>query len=214
MTEEETKQRFDELLPWYVNETLSAEERTWFEAYLESHPEAASELRWHESLQARIQESAPRVSPDIGLSKLMARIREERRASSPTFAERLAEFFGVLQLRPAMAAAAALIVIQAAVIGALLLGEWRDEEEYAAVRSVGQPLSGSVLKVNFKPDAKEAEMRLLLIATGGELIAGPTQLGDYYVHVSTDRLAQASNELKASAIVEAVSVVQTLPQKE
>lgn len=214
MTEEETKQRFDELLPWYVNETVSAEERTWFESYLKSHPEAVSELHWHDALQARIQESAPQVSPDIGLSKLMARIREERRASSPTFAERLAEFFGALQLRPAMATAFGLIVIQAAVIGALLFGEWQGEQQYSAVRSVGQTLSGPVLKVNFKPDAKEAEMRLLLIATGGELVAGPTQLGDYYVHVAPDRIAQASSELMASGIVEAVSTVQHLPQKE
>ena len=54
-------ERFEELLPWYVNGTLGAEDRAFVEAYLEQHPEARSELEWYRSLQQRVQENAPAV---------------------------------------------------------------------------------------------------------------------------------------------------------
>ena len=38
-----------------------------------------------------------------------------------------------------------------------------------------------MLKVSFAPDAKEADIRLLMIQVQGELAGGPGQLGDYYL---------------------------------
>ena len=43
--------RFDELLPWYVNGTLSDEDRAWVERHLAEHPDARAELDWYQSLQ-------------------------------------------------------------------------------------------------------------------------------------------------------------------
>ena len=61
--------RFEELLPWYVNGSLGAEDRAWVDAYLAQHPEARSELDWYRSLQTRVQESAPAVPATIGLAQ-------------------------------------------------------------------------------------------------------------------------------------------------
>ena len=212
------RKRFDELLPWYVNDTLSQDERVWFEQYLRSHPEGASELNWHRSLKARIQENAPAVSPSVGLDKLLSRIRAERRASQPSFAERLASFFGAFRLTPALATAFGVIAIQLGVISLLFKNnqDLRLENEYATVRSIKPPFvaEGPFLKVNFKPDARESEMRLLLVSTGGLLVAGPTQLGDYFVKVPAERIDQAASQLHASGIVEAVAKVTSLPEKD
>ena len=54
-------ERFEELLPWYVNGSLGAEDRAWVDAYLEQNPDARDELAWFRSLQQRVQENAPAV---------------------------------------------------------------------------------------------------------------------------------------------------------
>src|SRR5688572_8739895 len=48
------KAKFDELLPFYVNGSLSEADRVWVEDYLRQHPGAAAELHWYESLQGRL----------------------------------------------------------------------------------------------------------------------------------------------------------------
>ena len=58
------KARFDELLPFYVNGTLPADERAEVEAWLREHPKAEAELRWYESLTAKLKEDVPAVSSD------------------------------------------------------------------------------------------------------------------------------------------------------
>src|SRR5262245_22057547 len=55
------KERFDELLPFYVNETLDEADRAWVDDYLREHPKSAAELQWYRSLQDTIRRDAPAV---------------------------------------------------------------------------------------------------------------------------------------------------------
>mgnify|MGYP000467520649 CR=1 FL=1 len=50
--------RFSELLPWYVNGSISDEDRAWVDGYLKDHPDARSELSFYQSLQKRMRENA------------------------------------------------------------------------------------------------------------------------------------------------------------
>lgn len=70
-----TRRRFLELAPWYVNGTASPADCAWVEGYVRSHPEAQAELAWYALLQERIRASAPPVSPEAGLERLLRRIR-------------------------------------------------------------------------------------------------------------------------------------------
>ncbi len=72
---------------------------------------------------------------------------------------------------------------------------------------------GPYLKVNFKGDAREADIRMLLVEVHGSLAAGPGQLGDYYVRIAAPQLDAVTDKLKASAIVDAVAVVDALPAR-
>ena len=72
---------------------------------------------------------------------------------------------------------------------------------------------GPYLKVNFKSDAREADIRLLLVEVNGSLAAGPGQLGDYYVRVPAPQLAAVTEKLKASGIVDGVALVDALPAR-
>jgi hypothetical protein len=214
------KPRFDELLPFYVNGSLSAADRAWVDSYLTEHPAARAELQWYESLTSRLREDVPAVSSEIGMERAMRRIRADRPATarpgtSSSLFDRLRGWLGSLVpqavLRPAFAGAMAVVLAQTAVIG-LLVVERDDNSELRAMRpSVVE--KGPYLKVNFKADARETDIRMLLVEVHGSLAAGPGQLGDYYVRVPEQQLAAVNDKVAASGIVEAVSVVDALPAR-
>ena len=214
------KPHFDELLPFYVNGTLPAADREWVDNYLREHPTSRAELQWYESLQTRLRDDVPAVSSEIGLERALQRIRTEgpkpalaRRAAAPTALERLRDWFASIVpqtvLRPAFAGALAVVALQAAVIATLVI----ERDESSELRAI-QPTvvdKGPYLKVNFKADAREADIRMLLVEVHGSLAAGPGQLGDYYVRVPESQVAATSQKLATSDIVDAVSVVDALP---
>jgi hypothetical protein len=216
--------QFDELLPFYVNGTLAEADRAGVDEYLRDHPVARAELHWVRSLQGRLRDEAPAVSSEVGLERAMERIRREgpapqqaRRAAQPSPLGRLGAWLGGLVpqpvLRPAFAGAVALAVVQGVAI-VHLLGEREDDlSEIRALQGSAAVEAGPYLKVNFRPDAREADIRLLLVEVNGTLAAGPGQLGDYYVRVPADRLPAAMGQVKASGIVDGVAVVDALPAR-
>lgn len=217
-----TKQRFDELLPFYANGTLADDERSFVETWLREHPKSQAELDWYRSLQTKLREDVPAVSSEVGLERAMARIRAERSpqavpraAAGPGLGERMRGWLASLLpqplLKPALAGALAVVVAQAVVI-ANLSGERDDATEMRAVKPTVVD-KGPFLKVNFKTDAREAEIRLLLVQAGGSLAGGPTQLGDWFVRVPESRLAAVAEQMKTSAIVESVATVDALPAR-
>lgn len=215
--------RFDELLPFYVNGSLSPADRDFVEEYLREHPSAQRELQWYQNLQTQLREDVPPVSSEVGLQRALQRIRTEgpapqaaRRAKAPGFLERLHDWLAAIvpqpALRPALAGALAVVAVQAVVIGGLIAEQSDTSEIRALQRSATE--KGPYVKVNFKPDAREADIRMLLVEVHGSLAAGPGQLGDYYVRVPEQQLAAVTGKLSASGIVEGVTVVDSLPARE
>jgi hypothetical protein len=204
------KERFEELLPWYVNGSLGAEDRAWVDAYLEQHPESRSELDWYQSLQQRVKENVPPVPATIGLARAMRLIQGDR----PTLAERVSAFFGNLGLRPSYAfAALAVVVVQGGVI-LNLLGEVHDNADEIRALNAVRVEEGPMLKINFAPDAKESDIRMLVVQLRGELAGGPGQLGDYYVRVPAGSEAAALARVQAAPIVQAASLAPGVPPRE
>jgi hypothetical protein len=203
-------EKFSELLPWYVNGTLNADDRAWVERYLKEHPAARAELDWYRSLKSRIQDSVPQVPATIGLAKTMLLIRGDR----PTLMERISAFFGDFALRPAMALGMfALIAAQGGVIFNLMQQADEDEMQIRSLKAVHVD-EGPLLKVNFAPEAKEADIRFALVAVQGTLAGGPGQLGDYYIRVPAGKEQDFADKLKANSIVQAVALVPGLPPRE
>ncbi len=216
-------ERFTELLPWYVNGRIDASDRAWVEEHMRTHPQAAAELRWYQSLQRRVHENAPNVSDEIGMDRALAKIHHDvqgekriaaaRRAQTPTTMERVRSWLGSFGLTPALTAAVAVIALQGGLIFKLMQPADDEVTGIRAGRGVlvnAQPL----LKVNFSADAKEADIRMLLLEVRGDVIRGPSQLGDYYVNVPQGQLPVAAARMKADKIVEAVNEVPGLPAKE
>jgi hypothetical protein len=203
-------ERFEELLPWYANGTLTGEDRAFVEDYLQQHPEARAELDWYRSLQHRVQENAPAVPATIGLARTMRLIQGDR----PTLNERIAAFFANLGLRPAYAMAAlAVVVVQGGVIVNLLGDVQENANEIRALRAV-RVEEGPMLKVSFTPDAKESDIRMLIAQVRGELAGGPGQLGDYYLRVPAGTEAAALAKVQGAPIVQAASLAPGVPPRE
>jgi hypothetical protein len=216
------KTRFDELLPFYVNGTLDSAERAWVDTYLREHPHAAGELDRCRTLQQRIRADVPAVSSEVGLERALGRIHREgpapqaaRRATPPTLRERLGAWLSTLVpqpvLKPAFAAALAVVAVQGVVI-VQMVAERDDESSLIRSLPPGQVAEqGPYLKVNFKSDAREADIRMLLVQAHGSLAAGPGQLGDYYVRVPAPQAESLAAQFRASAIVDGVAIVDALP---
>ena len=208
--------RFTELLPWYVNGTISAPDRTWFESHLRAHPEAASELRWYQSLRERIVEGVPEVSPEIGMDRAFAKIRGDQRiraareSMAPTTGDKIRAWFGRIGLSPALAVALAVIAVQA---GILVNMNRAMDDQFSEIRALKRSVGVSALRVTFKPDAREEDIRLAIAGVGGSLVAGPGSLGDYYLRTDL-QLGSAAAKLQASPAVESVAIVDRLPTKD
>jgi hypothetical protein len=208
------KSRFDELLPFYVNGTIGAEDRAWIDSYLRQQPLAENELQWLRAVQTTVQAEAVPASAEVGLERVMQRIHADRRAAAPADEHRLRDWFTRLLsppvLRPMLAGAMAVVALQAVVITSLM----NPGDDTSPVRTVppgGVAEHGAYVKVNFKPDAREADIRMLMIDVQASLASGPGQLGDYYLRVQESQLAAVTARLGVSEIVDSVAVVDALP---
>lgn len=201
--------RFNELLPWYVNGTLDDADRDWVEQHLAEHPEAREELDWFRSLQTQMRQDVPAVSQTIGLSRTLQLIRGDR----PTVAERFTGFFASLGMRPGLAlAGVALMAVQGGAIHHLLQARQDDSVE---IRALGTPHAapGPLLKLNFAPGTREVDIRLALVPVQGNVAAGPGPQGDYFVRVPAGTEAASVDSLKANAAVRRVTLAAALPKR-
>ncbi|MGB0128612.1 MAG: hypothetical protein WBP72_13320 [Rhodocyclaceae bacterium] len=201
-----TKQRLDELMSWYVTGQIDEQDRAWVEQLIREDAQAHAQWQWHQRLQENLHAQVDALPAEVGLDRLMARVRADQ--ASRSWLSRLVETWGRFASRPALAIATALVLAQAGVIGVLLT---RDQPvaDFGQTREL--PASGPVvmepvLRVSFKPEATERDMRLLLVQISGRVIDGPTQLGDYLVWVPEEQIDAARRQLEGSAIVDGVAV--------
>jgi hypothetical protein len=210
-------ERFEELLPWYVNGTLGADDRGWVERYAAEHPEAQAQIDWCRGLQAHIQASAPQIAPALGLDRVLQRIRRER----PMMVQRVRSWLGALAAAPVAGvarpigavAALAIIVVQGGIIYQMRQDNSAQDEPLLRGTKAMRVDEGPLLRVNFSPDAREAEIRMLLVAAQATLAGGPGQVGDYYLRVPAGRESAAVDRLRREPIVQAVELVPGVPAR-
>jgi len=225
--DERTHQRIWEILPWYVNGTLSGADRERVEDHMAGCRRCRDEAETCRRTAVTVKglgEVAPSPHP-VQLQRVLARIDrlehwdEEEDAAGPVEAGEREEtraagrWFGV----PPRALQA--LVAQAAVI-LLLVGAlaW-SRLHTAAARTpaapppvVYQTLSdpapvpqsgGTVaVRVMFSPQATEKEIRDLLLAVHGEITAGPSPMGAYTVEVATaDPVSVVVTRLSSDSLV-------------
>lgn len=219
-------EKFDEWLPWYVNGTLNAKDRAAMDAHLAATPAAREELRFYERMTATMKRRADSIPEDIGLAKTLERIQAAPRgavSSSPpksSAADNESWFSRLLGggwMKPALGFAMAVILGQS-----VLLVQQREEAiiyrsktpvatATTAATATGAKTEAAFLRVVFKANATEGELRLLLASTQAWVAGGPGQAGEYYLRFAPDHVESALEALKASGVVSEIAPVNQVP---
>ncbi len=213
---------FDELLRRAATGTLSADERERLEAHLREHPERRADLEWDQAFTDKLQEKVSALPALPGWERTARLLQAEQAPAGdavwplrkvepgPGLLDRLSAWlqssFGLALNTQAMAVA--LVLAQAGAIGWLAWQSGQDAE-HSQVRA-GTPdatLRGPLLRVSFRQDLREAELRRALADVGGEIVGGPGQLGVYLVRVQAGDLTAAAQRLRAGGTTELVEVV-------
>jgi anti-sigma factor RsiW len=187
------------LLPWYAAGTLDRREAAQVEAALAADPALVERLEWVRAEFAQEiyinEEAASPADSDVKalfakIDALPARRPGTLAASAPTFAERIAEFFAALSPRTLAlsgAAAALVILLQAGVIGGILL---KGGFETASMPA-NTPVNGSYALIRFQPQATAADIASFLAANKLSIVDGPSGGGGLYrVRVAETKLAK------------------------
>jgi hypothetical protein len=189
------------LLPWYAAGTLSRREQAEVEAALAADPELARRLDWVRTEFAQeiyINEEAA-SPPENDVKALFAKIDAlpaRRTVMSPattSLADRVAGFIAVLSPRTlawSAAAAALALVLQAGVIGGLMLnGKSSGGYETASVQP-GVAGDGAYVLIRFQAQATSADIAGFLAANKLSIVEGPLDGDLYRVQVAATKLAK------------------------
>jgi hypothetical protein len=184
---EPTHQRVQELIAWWVNDTLESEERRLVSEHLAECVECRQDEAHCRALAARVR-SAEEVAPvphPARLERLLATAATPR--GGPTLP--LPSWLRATPrpVRWALGAQMALLVGLIVALGrAPIAGP---EAPHPAIEAPGPryrtlseaepPRRGSSLRVVFAADTPEQELRRIMLALGAEVVAGPTPLGAY-----------------------------------
>lgn len=158
------KQEINEALPWYANDSLSAEERAEIEQALENNTELQQETEFLNKLRNTIQKNQIQSPGEFGLQKLKRSIKTEEKPTSDKW-------------RVFTIAASIMLVVQVGIMTTLI----QQEQTYV-------PLSGvepgkNIIQVQFNEQAKEIDIRNTLLQFNAEIIEGPSKQGIYRIRL-------------------------------
>lgn len=171
-----------ELLPWFVNGTLSEVEHTRVERHVRACLTCYSALQQERRMQTRVRDaSAERLSAAQGFDRLMARIDGESGQGGSARRERRGRAW-----RYAGAAAAAGLAAAGLLLW-LWLGLAGGPTGTAPYETASGPSAGTgaELDIIFAAGLPETEMRALLRDIDATIVAGPTEIGRYTVRLDS-----------------------------
>ena len=174
-TSDDPHDQAEELLPWYATGQLEAADRARLEAHFASCARCQRRLGLERVLIDQVRSFTPEV--ESGWARLRSHIEARPRRSRTALAA--GELWSFVR-RPAVAAVAA------AQVAFLAVGAWLLQPlSQPAFVALGSPraAAGANLIVMFRPDAREADLRAALGASGASLVGGPTEAGAYLLRV-------------------------------
>lgn len=186
--------KVQELLPWYVTDTLSADEHALVDAHLERCAECREMLAFEHQLAE-------------GVATLPLNVEDSWKAMSHRMAEGeqpepVASNVHFLKRRvpvgwTALSALAAAATVAFAFVG---LPSAQTGQTYHTLSAPAAPTRGQLV-VLFKPDTTEQQMRVILAAQGARMVDGPTAAGAYVLRVDNGQPVRALAALRQSSQV-------------
>lgn len=175
-----------ELLPWLVNGTLSGTEREAVEEHARACIACRRELKEQQRLYAAVR---ARRTADVSAEAGFEALDDQLHAPERRWRERYAT------ATPFAIAAAAGIAVLAVLVWFTPLPEI-DSRVYSTL-ATSSARDGLLLDVVFAEDTTTADMQRLLDGIGGEIVAGPSNVGRYTV-----RVREPGDEAKVRGLLE------------
>ena len=165
-----------ELLPWLINGTLAGGEREGVEAHLRACIVCRRELKEQQRLHAAVRaRRTVDVSAEAGFDRL------DRELDAAASATRSRWWMRYAAAAPFAVAAAAGVAVLAILLWFTPLPEL-SRAGYETLATT--PADAALLDVVFADETTAAQMHDLLEEIGGEIVAGPSELGRYSVRVA------------------------------
>lgn len=168
-----------ELLPWLVNGTLAGDEREGVEQHARACIACRRELKEQQRLHAAVRaRRTVDVSAEAGFDRLSAELDTAGNAARPRW-------------RARYAAAAPFAIAAAAGMAVLAILLWLtplpkvDGNDYSTLADA-PAADVALLDIVFADDTTATEIQSLLDGIGGEIVAGPSDLGRYSVRVASE----------------------------
>ena len=217
-----------QLLPSYVNGTLAGPDRDRIEDALAADQEGARHVAWERSVQKAVKaDPLYEVAADRGLFQVMQRIKMDSNVAAAVkpaarkpgavaqlpqagagWASRLRDR---IRWSPALALACTVVAVQFGVI-AQMISTRSDEIAYAEYRAIeSQSRGDTFIRVIFKPVTTEAQLTQILRANSAEIVAGPSQLGEYHLLVPPKEATPTLSRMLANVQIESAEIVNALP---
>lgn len=166
MSSELDRQHIIELLPFWVNGTLSQDERDMVEAAMAQDPSLRQEAEMLSLVRATMQEQSDVQSPgDLGLARLR-RVIEDSPQQVLEGRSRTRRYF--LSFSSGLAAALALLAV---------VSNFRTPDDVYELASSNDDAANIV--VSFRPDVTQASMASLLQRHELVIVDGPSAIGLY-----------------------------------
>lgn len=180
-----------ELLPWYVNESLSPDETHEVEAHMENCPVCQSEVARCKdlSLSVKANPQKTRTPSAPHFAKVLANVdayenRQMKSQGSPGWFAKWLPWLGATP-RPARFTLAFQGALVVALATTLLVRSFVPTQGYQTLSNPAEPsvTRAQQVRLVFAEDITEKELRGLLLEIPARFIAGPTALGVYTVAV-------------------------------
>jgi hypothetical protein len=199
-------QQVQTLLPWYMNGTLDAGEV----AAVEAHVADCAECREDLAMERAIGQNMAGIPLDVDRGWAAMRGRIERKPA-PEPVSIVGEPTNVVPLRKnwlqrsipvgwalAAQAAAAVLIISAGRL--IIIPAVAPEPLYHTLGSAPQTVPGNMVVI-FRPDTIEQDLRGAVVASGAELVGGPTASDAYVLRVASAERTTALARLRANGHV-------------
>ncbi len=197
--------RVQEILPWFVANTLPAAECAACELHLAGCTACSAEADWlRQMLQSDPSLAAPRNQPDVerALARLLPRLEDNAMAAP----QRTVRESAVGKLRRLLSAnqrwlpwAFAVQWVAIAAMAALVSLPPDEPNPYRALGSADA--NDGDLVVTFRPETSVDEMRRILRASGTRIVDGPLVTNGYLLRIESGTPAQAAAVLRAQHAV-------------
>jgi hypothetical protein len=192
-----THQTVQELLPWLVTNTLSADETAMVREHVRTCTQCQSDVDWQCKLRAAILQDDTTHDVDRAFAQLSPRLEAPQRGSRRSPFSALSSL-----LKPGAGWMRWAIAIQAAIIAGLAILLVPHDDGLAVYRALGtHPYAAGNVVVTFRPETTEQELRSLLQESAARIVDGPTATGTYVLNVPGAEQARAIEVLRSKPVV-------------